>query len=366
MNMIKLSFLIFAIIFCANFGFSQSITLKTDDPDECIGIGSFLSNNKGEIFLFSRRTHKIFKFKKTGDFEKAFCRYGIGPGEIKRVLFMFHNPANDFLYFPEYYSGLGRVSVFDSDGNFKDYLDIEIPPQKKDHIFKLIFLEDGSFYAIFSERVGWESRGKVYVTKDKISVLYFDKNGKQKAAIYTTFQNDEVAHAPRYGGPRVLFLPDILVKKVPEGNICIGKTDENVLHFYSKTGVHMGTTQLEMKRLLLSDSEFENAKSKLIKAFKEGSRMQWLAKRMIKLKYKPIYDNFFVLPSYYVTFEFIKENVIGYPKETVLTFFNKNGEPVSIKKVKGFVMNITNNQLFIKEYDEEENESFRVEELNMK
>ncbi|UCH97667.1 MAG: hypothetical protein JSV88_12685, partial [Candidatus Aminicenantes bacterium] len=109
------------IFFWAAVYLPAAITLKSADLDECIGIASFLSNNKGDIFLFSRKTHKVFKFNKNGDFETSFCRYGVGPGEIKRVLFMFHNPGNDCFYLPEYASGgLGRVSIFDSSGKFKD------------------------------------------------------------------------------------------------------------------------------------------------------------------------------------------------------------------------------------------------------
>jgi hypothetical protein len=363
MKITKVFSVIFIMYCCAFTGFTNPVTLKTNDLDECIGISSFLSNNKDEVFLFSWRTHKIFKFNSKGDFEKSFCRYGIGPGEIKRVLYMFHNPHNDFLYLPEAYSGLARVSIFDGSGNFKNYLDIELTENKKDHIKQLIFLADGSFYAVISKRVGWEPRGKIYLTRVEFSVLYFDKNGKLKAPVYQTFMNDEVADRPRMGGPRLLFYPAILARKTPEGNICICKSDENQVRVYSKTGSPIGSITLEMERLLLSDAEFEKAKAGMIEGFKEGSRMRWLAERMIKLKYKPLYEDIRVFPGYYVTFEREKDED-GYTKETILTFFDKTGKRKSIKKINGLVMNIAKNRLYIKEYDEDKNEAFRIETLN--
>jgi hypothetical protein len=342
-----------------------NIILKSNDLDECVGITTFLSNSQGEFFLFSSRTHKIFKFKINGDFKKSFCRYGVGPGEIKRVLYMFHNPVNDFLYLPEISSGVGRVTVFDSSGNFKNYWEAELAPGRKDRIYKLIFLKDGSFYTLLSERVDWEPSGKIYLSKYKLSVLYFDKNGKLKSPIYTTFQNKEVADKPRMGGPRVLFLPNILIKKTPEGNICIGKGDENMLYIYDKSGSPKGHIELEIKRLLLSDDEFQNTKSALIKAFKEGTRMQWLAKRMIKLKYKPIFDDFFVLDDHYVLIDIKRNRLVGYPEQSTLIFFDKEGKRKLSKKINGNVMNVSSTQLYIVEYDQEGNETFVVKELNI-
>lgn len=345
--------------------FPATITLKSSNLEECFSISSFLSNTKGEIFLFSARNHKIFKFDKEGKFEKSFCRYGVGPGEIKRVFFMYHNPVNDFLYLPEYSSGVGRISMFDSDGNFKNYFDLELSQNKKDHIWKLIFLEDGSFYTLLSERVDWDPYGKIYLTKDQLSVLYFDNNGKLKSPIYTTFQNKEVADRPRWGGPRVLFLPNILIKKAPGGNICIGKSDENLLHIFDKKGSEQDSIELEIKRLPLGDEEFLKAKAESVKAFKEGSRMQWLAKRMIQLKYKPIYSNFFVLADYYVLVNFKRENLTGYQGKSTLIFFDKKGKRKSSLEINGYVKKITDTRLYIVEYDREDNETFLIKDLNM-
>ena len=97
--------LILLLLFCFPLlGTDRVITLKTENLDDVIGIYSFLRNSKGEIFLFSHRMSKIFKFKPDGSFEKSFCQKGEGPGEIRRVFSMSHNPVNDYLYLPEYYS----------------------------------------------------------------------------------------------------------------------------------------------------------------------------------------------------------------------------------------------------------------------
>ncbi len=363
MNNMKAFVIIVMILFWAVSGFPETITLKTADLNECIEISTFLTNIKGEIFLYSGRMSKIFKFKQNGEFEKSYCSNGIGPGEVKQTMGMYYNPVNDFLYIPEFYSLIPRISIFDCEGNFKNYMDIEIPPSQKDHISRLIFLDDGSFYAVLDERIGVESHGSVYLTKDKLSLLYFDKAGKLKSKIFETIRNDEMSSGPRYGGPGILFLPAIIVKRTPDGNVCIGKTDENELPFFSKTGAKLGKTNFEMERILLSDSEFEAAKKESIKNFEQDLRMQDLAKKMIKLKYKPIYKSFFLFNDHYIFVDFIKENAAGYTKETMLTIFDKNGKRQSSNKVNGVVMNILNNRLYIKEYDEDGDESFRIEDF---
>jgi len=367
MKRIKAILLICIIFGTANFVFTETIHLQTSDLNECIEVSSFLSNQKGEIFLFSMRTNKVFKFNKNGEFIKSFGGTGVGPGELKRVLHMACNPDNNFLYFPETYSGLSRVSVFDSDGRFKNYMDLELAPAQKNHILKLIFSEDGSFFTIISDRIDWEPRGNVFVTKDKRSLLYFDKKGKLKNTVYTVFENMEMADRPRMGGPRVLFLPSIIIRKTPEGDICIGKTDENEFHFYNTIGAKLSTLKLDMEQVKLSDDEFETTKSKLITYYEEGSRMQWLAKRMIKIDYKPIYENFFVLPKHVAVIEIERENVLEYPRETRVILFDRSGKRISVKRIKGkaYVLNILDNRLYIKEYDEEGDESFRIEDLNI-
>ncbi|MCP5050373.1 MAG: hypothetical protein GY940_24635 [bacterium] len=256
------------------------------------------------------------------------------------------------------------MSVFDSDGKFKNYMDIELSKRQKNNILKLIFFDDGTFCAIVTLRVDWEPKGKIFLTKETYSLFYFDQNGKLKATVYNTFKNGEVADKPRWGGPNIVFKPTILVRKTPEGNLCIGKTDENVFQFYNKKGVKIGTTTLEMDRILLSDSEFEKTKAALVAAYKKNSRMKWLARRMIKLKYKPIYHNFYLTRDYFIIFHLTKKNELGHTTETTLTLFDKNGTRKCTKKVDGYVMNILNNRLHIITYDDEGDESFRIEDLN--
>jgi hypothetical protein len=363
MKTMKAFVIIVMIMFWAVSGFTETIRLNTADLNECIAISTFLTNNRGEIFLFSWKTFKIFKFNKNGEFKKSFCRYGIGPGEVKRAIRMYHNPINDFLYIPEYYSNIQRISIFDSDGNFKNYLDIEISPTQKDRVLRLIFLDDGTFYAVLDERIGVEPYRGIYLTRDKYSLLYFDKNGKLKAKIIELIKNSEMSSGPGWGGPGILFNPSILVKSTQEGNVCIAKTDENILNFYDKTGAKLGTTKLEIKRELLSDSEFQAEKKDTIKYFERDQRMQDLAKKMIKLKYKPIYINLFVLKDKYVISQKKEKNETGYTKSTTLTIFDKNGKRTSSRIINGYVLDISNSQIYIKEYDEDDNEHFRIEDF---
>jgi hypothetical protein len=86
MKMLKIKTMMLLMGLCASMGFSTTVTLKTDDLEDCIGIMSFLANTRGEIFLYSMRTYKVFKFNENGDFQTSFGRKGIGPGEITRVL----------------------------------------------------------------------------------------------------------------------------------------------------------------------------------------------------------------------------------------------------------------------------------------
>ncbi len=188
----KMCWIIFIMTVFTAVAFTETITLKTGDLEECITVSSFLSNTKGEIFLFARRTHKVFKFNKDGSFDKSFCRRGEGPGEIQRVLYMFHNRSNNHLYLPEYASGLGRVSVFNNDGKFKNYMDIELSQRAKKNIFKLIFFNDGTFCAIVTLRVDWEPKGNIFLTKETYSVFYFAPHGTLKATVYNTFQHGEL------------------------------------------------------------------------------------------------------------------------------------------------------------------------------
>jgi hypothetical protein len=359
----KVFVIIVMILFLAVPVFTETIRLNTVDLNECIEISTFLTNTKGEIFLFSWKTFKVFKFNKNGEFEKSFCRYGIGPGEVKRALWMYHNPSNDLLYLPEVASSIFRINVFDSDGNFRNYLDIEISPTLKDKISKMIFLDDGSFYAMVSKRIDVEPYSGIYLTRDKYSLLYFDKNGKLKAKIFELIKNDEMSSGPGWGGPGILFRPYIIARSTPEGNVCIAKTDENILNFYDKNGTKMGTTSLEIKSELLSDSEFKEAKAELIGLSKKDLRMQDLAKKMIQLKYKPIYNNLWVIKERYVISKQKKDSPLGFTKETMLTFFDKNGKLLASKTVNGFVMGITDSHMYVKEYDEDTNEFFRIEEF---
>ena len=47
----------------------------------------------------------------------------------------------------------------------------------------------------------------------------------------------------------------------------------------------------------------------------------------------------------------------------MLTFFDKNGKRQASKTVNGLVMGIADNQMYVKEYDEDTNEFFRIEEF---
>lgn len=337
----------------------EFLTLSTEGIEGVYGISSFFSNNEGEIFLFSRREGKVFKFKPDGKFDKSFCRFGQGPGEIRRVFFMFHNPSNDFLYLPEYVSGQKRVTVYDSEGNYKGTLKVDLPIPQMDKIWKIAFLEDGSFYIKLQERIGWKPRGKLFTTQRKTSIKYFNQKGDFLADIFTITMDNELSNGPRWGGPQILFLPSILMGITPEGNIIIAKTDDNLLTVFNKKGVKKKTIQLEISRAKLSDKEFQEEKETLVEDLSDP-RMKYLARKMIKLDYKPIYSNLFLQKEYIILSKIIRRDESYYVKESELIYFDWKGKKLGNKLVQGEVLNIQEGKIYIKYVDPEGTEHFKI------
>jgi hypothetical protein len=345
-------------------GENKVITLKTKDMDDVIGISSFLMNGKGEIFLFSSRMSRIFKFKPDGTFEKKFCQRGEGPGEITRVFYMYHHPKNDCLYLPEFSSmGKGRVTIYDSDGNYKGLLKPEISRTHMDRIAQIAFLKDGSYFIVTHERVGWKPVGKLFKTQKEVRVRYFNEKGQFAADIFKTIDDGELSQAVRWGGPGILFAPHTLVKLTPDEQIAVSKNDNNEISIYNARGEKVKTIKLDISREKLSNEEFNKEKEILVDYFKRGSdsRMLMLAKKMIKLEYKPFYRTFFLTPGYIILSTIIKEDESGYPQKDKLIFFAWKGEKKGENVFDGIVMNVSNDKVFIKSYGEEGDESFRIE-----
>lgn len=345
-------------------GKNEVITLETEKMDDVIGISSLLMNGKGEIFLFSAKMSRIFKFKPDGTFEKSFCQKGEGPGEITRVFSMFHNPKNDYLYLPEFYSmGKGRVTIYDSDGNYKGLLKPDISRTHMDRIAEIAFFKDGNYFIVTNERVGWKPVGKLFKTQEEVRVRYFNEKGQLVSDISRTTDDDELSHAVRWGGPGILFAPRTLVKLAPDEQIAVSKNDNNEILIYNVRGEKVKSIKLDISREKLSDEEFNKKKEDLVNYFKRGSkpRMLMLAKKMIKLEYKPFYRTFFLTPGYIILSEIIKRDDSGYPQKDKLIFFTWKGEKKGEKVIEGIVINILNDKVFIKSYDEEGDESFRIE-----
>ena len=358
--------LLFVIIFFFLSFFLYSVdeplALSTENIDGIINITSFFSNNKGEIFLFSSTEGKIFKFKPNGKFEKSFCRLGQGPGEIQRVLFMYHNPENDFLYLPEYSSGQKRVTVFDNDGNYQGTLKINLPAPLMDRIWHLSFLEDGSFYLMLQDRIGWNPIGKLFTTQDKIDVKYFNQKGDFVADISTMTMDDEMSSGPGWGGPQILFKPSILMELAPEGHIMIAKTDDNSLAVFDKNGNKLKTIQLEISREKLTQQEFQRERDKIVDLMMD-SRMKFLARKMIKLDYRPIYSIIFSEKKYIILLKILERDENYYVTKSELILFDWKGKKLGLKIIDGVVMNIQNGKMYIKTVDSDGNEYFRIESI---
>lgn len=352
------------LLFSYSPGMSEIIKLKTGGLDDVIGINSFIMNGKGEIFLFSSRLSRIFKFKPDGTFEKKFCQKGAGPGDITRVIRMFHNPLNDFLYLPEFVSmAKGKVTIYDSEGNYKGLLKPDISLKHMDRIKKIIFLKNNSYFIVTEERVGWKPIGKLFITQNEIWVRSFNKDGKLISGIFKVKIIDELSNAVRYGGPQILFKPSLLVKLTPREHIAISRTDENTISIYNINGTKINTINLEISKEKLSDEEFNKAKKGLLKYFEKekGSRMHYLAKNMIKLEYKKIYWGQFLTPNYIILEKTASRDDYGYIKTSKLIFFDWKGAKKGEKIVDGYVMNIHKGYGLIKYYDNDSNEHFKIE-----
>jgi len=368
MSIVRIMCVMLVFLGFASGGYAEVIRLKADSVDGCIGVSSFLTNNQGEIFLYSRGVSKVFKFKPNGDFEKSFCQIGEGPGDIKRVLYIFHNPKDNFLYLPEHASNHPKISVFDSQGNFIKYMDIELSRSDLDSVVKLMFLEDGSFYTNLNKRIDWEPYGDLFITKDQFTVLYFSKEGKLKGNVYKTFQDGEMSNGRGWGGPRVFFQPAIITRHTPEGNILIGKNDEPTIQEYDQTGKLLKTYKLPLEKVLLSDEEFQKSRDagiKFIENRDRDARMLLLVKNMKKLEYKPIYNSFFYFSPYIVVSNVKRETSLGATFQSTIDFYDKSCQKVASKDIQGYVVAISKNKFHIILTDDDDNESYVLEDFSL-
>ena len=357
-----LLFVLFPLLPFSLHSTEEPLILSTQDIDGVINITSFFSNGEGEIFLFSYTEGKIFKFKPNGNFDKSFCRLGQGPGEIMRVIYMFLNPANDFLYLPECFSSQKRVTIFDSDGNYQKTLKVDLPIPLMDKIWKLSFLKDGSFYLMTMERVGWKPIGKIFTTQNKIEVRYFNKKGDFVSDIFTVIMDEELSNGPRWGGPQILFKPSVLMELTSEENIAIGKTDENFLTVFDRKGNKLKIIKLEIPREKLNENEFQREKASLV-ALISDSRMKSLARKMIKLDYKPIYSKIFLEEGCIILSKILERNESFYVKKSELVLFHWKGNKLGRNTIQGEVMNIQRGKVFIKSVDMEGYEHFRIKSI---
>lgn len=272
---------------------------------------------------------------------------------------MFHNPAKDFLYLPEFASGQKRVTIYDSEGIYRGTLSLDLPSQQLDKIWKLILCEDSSLVVVLSERIGWEPYGKFYVTQNKISIKHFNKKGEFLSDIFKLTMDEELSHAPRYGEPRIFFLPSLLVKLTPIENILVAKTDENFLTIFDNKGHKIKTIELDIAKEKLSEGEFQREKN-LIVGLMSDERMKYLARNMIKLDYKPIYSNMFLERDHIILTKATKRDENYSVTESELIFFDWNGKMLKSKKIKGQLMNTKKDKLFIKIIDPDMNEHFKI------
>ncbi len=337
---------------------SKEWVLETADLEDFTTIASIASGNEGDIFAFSRSGGKIFKFTTDGKFIKSFGRLGEGPGEMKRVLFMFHNPFDDRLYLPEYH-GRGRISIFNTGGTFEGYLELELTPKQKNRIWQFLFLKDGSFFVQLNERVDWQPVGKLFLTKDKLMLLHFDGSGKLLKEVFSTFENQEMSNRPGMGGPRILFSPNTLLRTTVQGNPIVIKTDDPQVRILGANGNKLENRALEIKKRPLSEEEFESTRDELV-AYTKNPRMKMLAKNMVKLDYKPIFNSVYFSGPWTILASEKRGSLFDSVNSTALSFFSQEGKFEFSCEIPGQVLSITNGRVFYFEVDDEENEIYKA------
>jgi hypothetical protein len=346
--------------------FLGGMTLQTEEVDEAVAIRSFLMNGKGEFFLLSPRQDLVLKFSPDGVFEKSFGGKGQGPGEVNRVLRMFLNPLNDYLYLPEYQSGTRGIHVFAGDGTFMGKMKIGLEGRMLNKVSGMLFRPDGSCFVATTERVDWKSFGKLFLTQNEISIQFFDKTGKKGAEVFKGLLDDEVSNQIRYGGPGILFKPAILMDLSPIGNLVMAKNDENIVFIYNREGKPVKKISLDISKERLSKAEFETARDNYVELLKtiSNSRMVSLARQMPKLDFKPIYDNLFTTKDSIIVEQVLKKDEYRNPLKSRLISFNWKGKRVQERDLDGYVEQIINNTLLIKHWDDDGNETFEAIRLN--
>lgn len=340
----------------------RTIILKSGDLVDFVGISSCLMNKKNEFFAFSPHTLKVFKFRADGSFEKSFCNKGEGPGEIRRVLAMFYNPANDCLYLPEFYSqGKGKVSIYDCDGHYKGLMKVNISLRHMDMIQNLCFLKDGSFYAATSERVDWKPEGKWFITQEEVYTRYFKPGGELAAEIHKGRYPGEMSSGKGWGGPGLLFAPRYCIRITDDEGLAVIRNDENMLTVFDKTGKPVKTILIAIEKEILTDEEFTGMRDENLSYFssRNDPRMTALAKEMVKLKYKPAFSSLFITKKYIVL---TKNDVAApAPQKQKLKFFNHQGRYLGQKLIDGLISRYTDDYIIIFSYSKDEAETFRYE-----
>ena len=341
----------------------KTIKINTSQIPDAVNISSVVINSDNELFLYSNRTFKTFKFRSDGTFEKSFGRKGNGPGEFSRVLWMFSNPFNKDLYFPEYSSpGKGKVSIYNKNGKYKGLLKLQLPLEDMDSIYKIMFRKDGSLIIVLKKRTGWKPEGKLFKTQSKVSVIYINKELKPEREIFNVIVDGELTHKKGWGGPNILFKPSVLVNLTQEENIAITSTDHNIIDIFDKTGKKTKTISLNIPRIKLKEKDFQRARSSLISRFKSRNdpRMLFLAKKMIKLDYKPFYSNIYFLKDQIVLKKADRDKNGKFTWKTNLIMFDTNGKKTGEKKANGWVRYLDNKSIITEQSDEDDNETFAV------
>ncbi len=349
-----------------NTCFSKEVVLNTSNNDKIVGITSFVMNSKNEMFLLSFKLRQIFKFNSKGAYIKTFCRKGQGPGEINRVFKIFINPQNNYLYLPEFFSGTGKVTIYDSNGTYMGLLKIKGTNINLDTIESLSFSNDSEMFIMTNKRVGWKSVGDLYITQEETNIKSFDKNGKFINNVFTIKIDGELSNKMGFGGPNILFKPHIIMRKIQSNHIMIAKSDESVINIYSKFGKITKSIKLNLSKNKLSKSEFIKHKKLLISHFTPESRMHYLAKHMIKRKYKSIYDNIFILDDKIILSQNFKIDNNGNVQKTKLQIYNLRGKKIGEQFLNGQVIAITNNLLLKINSDSDDNKIFSTKSFAIK
>jgi hypothetical protein len=192
-----------------NYPVGRDLTIKTellftlnqdtgDTTDVIRTISAIEADDEGNIYVLDRRKGSVFKFNKSGSFEKTFGSRGNGPGEMTAPTELIC--SEDTLYAVD--RRLRKVIVFDKDGK---YIKDIIPLRDNGFPESMVKMSDGNFAGILFGRSGGRGSSEMSIT---YNLAILDRKFEKKADIISKKLEVDFRE----------FMPDDFLNKFVYGN----------------------------------------------------------------------------------------------------------------------------------------------------